>query len=94
MLYKSVINTISTAETVNWTPVYDNTTPFKDLSNYNRCNDTEFGERTSRRKNDGFWSKLTSYIKKKEVYPLGKMNENNKSRNTFTIAWNTTYNLR
>jgi len=93
------MNTISTAESVDWTPVYDDTTLFKDLRNYNRCNDTEFGERTSRRKNDGFWSKLTSYIKKKEVFPLVKVNENNeennKSRNTlFPMAWNETYNLR
>lgn len=98
MVYQSVMNTISIADFIDWIPVYDNKTTFKDLSNYTLCNDTELGERTLKRKNDSFWSKLTSYIKKKEVHPLTNVNENNeennKSRNMFPMSWNKPYNLR
>lgn len=96
MVYQSVMNTISKADLTEWIPVYDNAITFKDLSNYTLCNDTELRERTMR-KNDSFWSKLTSYIKKKEVYPLTNVNENNeenKSRNMFPMSWNKPYNLR
>lgn len=75
LVYQNVINTISTAEFDDWVPVYDKTTSYKTSSSYIQCNDIEINERTSKKKNDGFWSKITSYMKKKEVYPLIKIKE-------------------
>lgn len=104
MVYQSVINLISTAEYVDWVPTYDNTTSSRSVSDYTQCRDTEFRERTARKKSNGFWSKITSFLKTKpenlEVYPLAKVQEDNyyeehaKNRNMFVQAWNETYNFK
>lgn len=95
MVYKNVINTLLTAEFIDWIPVYDNTTSFNSLNNY-QCNDIEINERSPRKKNDGFWNKITRYLRKKEVYPLVKTKEeeNVNSRNTFSNSWKEMFNLR
>lgn len=96
MVYKSVINTVLTAESVDWKPVYDRTTPFYALSNYSQCNDVELRDRNSQKKNDGFWNTITSYIKKKELQPLIKIKEDNedvKSRNALKRAWKETIHV-
>jgi len=92
MVYQSVLNTIFKAEFVDWIPEIDNTTAFIALSDYNQCND----ERNARTTNNGFWHKITSLIKKKEVYPLTSImredkEKNVRSRNTIVTAWNQTY---
>lgn len=97
MVYQSVFNTLQTAESIDWVPVYDNSTSFNTFSKYNKCEDTEFGERVSRKKNnDGFWNKIMRYVKKKEVHPLTSSKEENneeslKSRNTNQKAWTQTF---
>ncbi|CAI6364457.1 unnamed protein product [Macrosiphum euphorbiae] len=92
MVYQSVMNTIFKAEFVDWIPEFDNTTAFNALSDYNKCND----DRNARTTNNGFWHKITSIIKKKEVYPLTSIMREDKekhvrSRNTYVMAWNQTY---
>jgi len=86
------MNTIFEADFVDWVPGFDNTTEFNTLSDYTQCND----ERSARKTNNGFWHKITSFIKKKEVYPLENFmaednEENVKSRNTMLMAWNKTF---
>lgn len=98
MVYNSVINTISTADLLDWVPVYDKTTPFYALNTDKQCNDSEFNERSSRKKKKGFWSKFTTFIKKMEIQPIVSIeevnNENNfKSRNTFLRAWKEPFNM-
>lgn len=91
MVYKSVMNTVLTADTIDWKPVYDRTTPFYAQSNYSQCNDAELRERNSRKNNNGFWNTITSFIKKKEIQPLIPNKEENgeisKSKNMFKRAW-------
>lgn len=82
------METIFKAEVVDWVPNFDNTSAFNALSGYNQCND----ERNARKTNNGFWHKITSFIKKKEVHPLVKFKEENseedvKTRNTMLMAW-------
>jgi len=86
------MNTIFKAEFVDWVPEFDNTTAFNALSDYSQCND----ERNARTTNNGFWQKITSFIKKKEVRSLKSFigedkEENVRSRNTILRAWNQTY---
>lgn len=90
LVYKSVINTITTAESADWAPVYDRETLFNSF-NLSNCSDIEFRGRNAKKKK-GFWSTITSYIKKLEVQPLIKNKEetneeNNESRNIFSRAW-------
>ncbi|XP_022182087.1 gastric triacylglycerol lipase-like [Myzus persicae] len=92
MVYQSVMNTIFKAEFDDWSPEFDNTTSFNSINYNNQCND----ERNARTTNNGFWLKITSFIKKKEVHPLKSFmgedkEENVKSRNTILTAWNQTY---
>lgn len=92
MVYQSVMNTIFKAEFVDWIPEFDNTTAFNDLSDYNQCND----DRNARKTNNGFWHKITSILKKKEVHPLTSIMTEDKekhvrSRHTYVMAWNETY---
>jgi len=80
------------AEFVDWIPEFDNKTAFNALSDYNKCND----DRNARTTNNGFWHKITSIIKKKELYPLTSIMREDKekyvrSRNTYVMAWNQTY---
>ncbi|VVC24403.1 Partial AB-hydrolase lipase domain,Serine aminopeptidase, S33,Alpha/Beta hydrolase fold [Cinara cedri] len=96
MVYQSVLNTISTTEFEDWVPVFDNTTIYNAIDNIH-CNDIELRERNSRKTNKGFWSKLTGYIKKKEVSPLVNIKEQHsektaESRNTYTKAWKELFN--
>lgn len=67
MVYNSVINTLIIADFIDWKPVYDNKTPPNTLSNDIQCNDiNSIDERISRKRTDGLWNKITSYIKKKK----------------------------
>lgn len=97
MVYQSVFNTLHTAESVDWVPIYDKTTSFNNYSKYDKCEDTTFGERESRKKNnDGFWNKIMRYVKKKEVHTLMSSTEENneesfKSRHTNQKAWAETF---
>lgn len=93
LVYQNVINTISTAEFNDWVPVYDKTTSYKISSNYIQCNDKGISERTSKKKNDGFWSKITSYIKKKEVHPFIKIKEEQNEETFESRAWSKIHNL-
>lgn len=94
LVYQSVINTITTAESFDWAPVYDNKTSYNAFLQ-KQCNDVELSERSSRKNNNGFWSKMFSYIKKKEVPSLTKLKEENiQYRNKYQNTWNETYNLR
>lgn len=92
MVYKSLINTVVSAEFANWTPVYDRTTSYNFFENDYQCNNIDFSERNLKNNKKGFWNKITSYIKKKEVHPLIKAKSENteetiKSNNTFLKAW-------
>lgn len=95
MVYNSIINTIITADFVDWKPIYDNTTSSHGISNYIQCNDIDhIGERISRKKTDGLWNKITSYIKKKEVQPIIQTNEENiQTKNTYLNSWKETFHL-
>lgn len=94
MVYQSVISTITAAESYDWVPVYDKTTSFSPFLD-KQCNDIELSERSIRKKNGGFWSKMLSYIKKKEVRPLTKLKEENiQYGNKYQNTWNETLYLR
>jgi len=86
------MNTIFKAEFADWIPEIDNTTAFNASSDYIQCYD----ERNARKTKNGFWQKITSFIKKKEVYPLKNYmvedrEENVRSRHTIKSAWNQTH---
>ncbi|XP_050061037.1 gastric triacylglycerol lipase-like [Aphis gossypii] len=92
MVYQSVMNTLFKAEFADWIPEIDNTTAFNVSSDYNQCYD----ERNARKTKNGFWQKITSFIKRKEVYPLKNYmvedhEENVRSRHTIKNAWNQTH---
>lgn len=94
MVYNSVISTISTADFLNWVPVYDKKTPFYALKIDNECKDSELHERSSRRKKKGFWNKITSFVKKMVVQPIASIeeeNNENKPRIKFLRAWEKPY---
>lgn len=95
MVYNSIINTLITADFIDWKPVYDNTSSSNGISNYFQCDDIDpIGERISRKKTDGLWNKITSYIKKKEVYPIVQTSEENiQTKNTYLKSWKETFNL-
>jgi hypothetical protein len=92
MVYQSVMNTIFKAEFVDWIPEFDNTTAFNFSSDYIQCYD----ERSARKTKNGFWHKITSFIKRKEVHPIKSSmaenyEENVRSRHTNKLAWNETH---
>ncbi|XP_026810356.1 gastric triacylglycerol lipase-like [Rhopalosiphum maidis] len=92
MVYQSVMNTIFKAEFLDWIPEFDNTTAFNSSSDYIQCYD----ERSARKTKNGFWHKITSFIKRKELHPIKSSiaenyEENVRSRHTIKLAWNETH---
>lgn len=95
MVYNRVINTLITADFVDWKPVYDNITSSNGISNYIQCNDINLkGEKIPRKNTDSLWNKITSYIKKKEIRPIVQPHEENiQTQNTHLKSWKETFHL-
>lgn len=101
LVYQSVINTIFTAELVNWVPIYDNTSYFIPANKYVNCKDEELNKREPRGKTEGFWDKLMSFMKIKkanqEIHPLITQEYDEadiKSRSTVTKSWSKIFHLK